>query len=83
MFFRLSDIISLSSILKGEWEEETNSVIRYYSKKGFSNYPFLIFEKKKQKSKFESPYENRVRIAMIAMNGTEHTVKTEANRIIP
>ena len=38
MFFRLSDIISLSSILKGEWEEETNSVIRYYSKKGYSNF---------------------------------------------
>ena len=47
--------------------------------KGVSSYPFYFFEKKHQKSKFESPYYEEPRLAI---NGTKHTVTTHDNRVL-
>ena len=48
------------------------------SNKGVSKHPFLILEKKHQRSKFESAYTDKPKIAI---SGTNHTVKTPNGRI--
>ena len=49
------------------------------STKTVSEYPFKFFERKNQKTKFESPYSDQLQTAI---EGTNHTITTADNKII-
>ena len=49
------------------------------STKTVSEYPFKFFERKNQKTKFESPYSDQLQTAI---KGTNHTITTADNKII-